>query len=61
VSSGNFTGRGGAQFVHGGYRGDHDRHHGHCRGFGFAAGLAAGKKSREASPVRPVLERLNKT
>jgi hypothetical protein len=42
VSSGNFTGRGGGQFEHGGNRSDHDRHHGYGRGFGFAAGLAAG-------------------
>src|SRR5258707_591250 len=45
VSGGNFTGRSGhgdGQFAQGGYRGDHDRHHGHGREFGFAAGLAAG-------------------
>ncbi len=42
MSSGNFTGRGGGQFEHGGNRSDHDRHHGYGRGFGFAAGLAAG-------------------
>jgi hypothetical protein len=45
VSGGNFTGRterGDGQFAQGGYRDDHDRHHGHGREFGFAAGLAAG-------------------
>ena len=51
VSGGNFTGRtsrGDGQLTQGGYRGDHDRHHGHDRRhghggeFGFAAGLAAG-------------------
>src|SRR5258708_9667342 len=45
VSGGNFTGRtgrGDGQFAQDGHRGDHDRHHGHGREFGFAAGLAAG-------------------
>jgi hypothetical protein len=42
VSGENLTGRGGGQFAQGGYRGDHDRHHGYGRGVGFAAGLAAG-------------------
>jgi hypothetical protein len=42
VSGGNFTGRGGGQIAHGGYRGDHDRHHRYGPGFGFAVGLAAG-------------------
>jgi hypothetical protein len=42
VSGGNFTGRDGRQFAHGGYNGDHDRHHGYGREVGVAAGLAAG-------------------
>jgi hypothetical protein len=42
VSGGNFTGRDGRQFAHGGYNGDHDRHHGYDRGVGVAAGLATG-------------------
>jgi hypothetical protein len=45
VSGGNFTGhtgRGDGQFAQGGYRGDHDRHHGHGREFGLAAGSALG-------------------
>ena len=45
VSGGNFTGRtgrGDGQLAQDGHRGDHDRHHGHGREFGFAAGLAAG-------------------
>jgi hypothetical protein len=45
VSGGNFTGRtgrGDGQFAQGGYRGDRDRHHGHGREFGLAAGLVVG-------------------
>ena len=45
MSGGNFagrTGRGDGQSALGGDRGDHDRHHGHRREFGFAGGLAAG-------------------
>jgi hypothetical protein len=42
VSAGNFTGRGSGQLAHGGYRGDHDRHHKYGPGFRFASGLAAG-------------------
>jgi hypothetical protein len=42
VSGGNLTGRGDGQLAQGGYRGDHDPHHGHSRGVGLAAGLAAG-------------------
>jgi BA14K-like protein len=42
LSGGNFTWRDGRQFAHGGFNGDHDRHHGYGRGVGVAAGLAAG-------------------
>jgi hypothetical protein len=41
VSGGNFTGRSGRQFAHGGYRGDHNRHR-YGRGVGLAAGSALG-------------------
>jgi hypothetical protein len=45
VSGRNSTGRtggGDGQSAQGGYRGDHDRHHGHGPEFGLGAGLAAG-------------------